>query len=220
MSFDSNVTVHSCWSSLYRATAQCGWLSIPSCLDVSSVHAEYSDSIDMEEYAHYDNPLNGGFHVVVPGEIIAFECPADLPGGASWADEQGVRRFGADFYADVFAEQGVGLVVRGDGSSYDARPFAARGIAVEDLPLDGGAELSLAQVDRFLSLVRLAPGAVAVHGGPGGLGAAGTLVAVLLISAHGFGAEEAVAWVRMAHPAALPAARMPSLTFTASSRRL
>jgi hypothetical protein len=37
---------------------------------------------------------------------------------------------------------------------------------------------------------------------------AGTLMAVWLISAGGFGAEAAVAWVRMAHPAGMPAAHV------------
>ena len=40
-----------------------------------------------------------------------------------------------------------------------------------------------------------------MHCGPGGLGPAAMLVAVWLMTAHGFGAAEALAWVRMSHPA-------------------
>ena len=48
---------------------------------------------------------------------------------------------------------------------------------------------------------------MAVHGGAGlGLGAAGTLIAAHLISGHGFLAADAIAWVRLVHPAALPSA--------------
>jgi hypothetical protein len=43
---------------------------------------------------------------------------------------------------------------------------------VEDLTLASDHDLSLADVDRFLSLVRLSPGMVAVHGGGEGLGVA------------------------------------------------
>ena len=74
---------------------------------------------------------------------------------------------------------------------------------MEDLPLRGGATPTLSEADRFLAVARLAPNAVAVHGGRGGLGAVGTLIVVHLISGHGFPSEAAIAWVRMIHPAAL-----------------
>jgi hypothetical protein len=107
----------------------------------------------------------------------------------------------------VFGDFGVDVVVRGcaDGV-YDTAAFAERGIEVEDLPLDDDAVPTFAEVDRFLAVVRYAPGAVAVHGGRGGLGAAGTLIAAHLISGHGFLAAGAIAWVRLIHPAALPSA--------------
>ena len=74
---------------------------------------------------------------------------------------------------------------------------------MEDLPLRGGVTPTLSEADRFLAVARLAPNAVAVHGGVGGLGTVGTLIAAHLISGHGFPSEAAIAWVRMIHPAAL-----------------
>jgi hypothetical protein len=130
-----------------------------------------------------------------------------------WLDTGGTRRFGPVFYADVFAELGIDVIVRSSSDSYDLTAFQDQGIEVEDLPLDS-APPTLAQIDRFISLVRQAPGVVAVHGGPGGLEAAATLIAVWLISAHHFRAAEAVAWVRMAHPAALPTAHQRFLQDT------
>ena len=107
----------------------------------------------------------------------------------------------------MFGDFGVDVVVRGcaDGV-YDTAAFTERGIEVEDLPLDDDAVPTFAEVDRFLAVVRFAPGAVAVHGGADGLGAAGTLIAAHLISGHGFMAADAIAWVRLIHPAALPSA--------------
>ena len=70
----------------------------------------------------------------------------------------------------------------------------------------------LRAVDRFLTLMRLSPGAVAVHGGgpDGSLGAGGRLlVEAYLIRRYGFGGAEAVAWVLMVHPGA--AARAASM---------
>ena len=210
---DDEPSLISCWKALHHAHSVCGWLHIshykPIPLHGPSTNddCKYERFLDMDEFAHYDSPLNGGFHVVAPGKLIAFDRPSDLPAGASWADEQGVRRFSAGFYAELFADMDVGVVLRaGGGGGYDAAAFWAWGMEVEDMPLDGDAELSLGDVDRFLSLVRLSPGAVAVHGGERGLGAAGTLMAVWLMSGHGFGAEEAVAWVGMVHPAGTPAA--------------
>ena len=203
LAYDDQVTIETCWRALNHAYSQCSWLRCQTdLLNEQKLSCDEMDNIDMDEYAHYDSPLNGGFHVVVPGELLAFDCPADLPDGALWADAGGARRFGAAFYADMFADMGVDVVVRGGDEPYDASAFAARGIGVEELPVCGDGELSLAEMDRFLSLARLAPGMVAVHGGAGGLGGAGLLVAVWLMSAHEFAAAEALAWVRLAHPAA------------------
>ena len=74
---------------------------------------------------------------------------------------------------------------------------------MEDLPICPDAPPTLFETDRFLTIARHSPGATAVHAGRGGLGAAGTLIVVHLISSHGFRSEAAIAWVRMIHPAAL-----------------
>jgi hypothetical protein len=205
--YDDQVSVESCWRALYKVHAERAWLMMHDELHdmgffkgAANQDCGNEEAIHMDEYAHYDSPLNGGFHVVVPGELLAFDSPSDLPDGALWADAGGVRRFSAAFYADIFADMGVDVVVRGSYSSYDAAAFTGRGIGVEDLPTRGDAP-SLGQIDRFLQLARKAPGMVAVHGGAGGLGSAAVLVAVWLMSAHGFRAAEALAWVRMAHPA-------------------
>ena len=204
--FDDQLTVRDCWSALHYASSRCGWLNH----DGTTSDPE-PGRLDMEEYAHYDNPLNGGFHSLVPDKLLVFNRPDDTPGGADWADVGAERRFSAAYYALVFGDFDVRVVVRvtdEDGAApYDAGAFAEHGIAVVDLPLGGGGVPTLAQIDRFLTLARQAPGAVAVHGGGGGLGAAGTLIAAHLIGAHRFQAAEAVAWVRMVHPAGLPGRR-------------
>ena len=207
VSYADQITVSSCLSAIQSARSS-GWLRIeaePLPGSATSPSMTSASAIDMDEFAHYDSPLNGGFHEVVPGKLLAFDCPAHLPADLPWEDSGGSRRFGPVFYADIFSELGVDVVVRAGACNYGAAAFQARGIGVEDLLLDA-APPTLAQIDRFLSLARQAPGAIAVHGGPGGLGAAGTLIAVWLISAHRFRAAEALAWVRMAHPAGLPTA--------------
>ena len=82
--------------------------------------------------------------------------------------------------------------------------FEERDMAVERLACQGGAMLH--DVDRFLTLARLSPGPVAIHGlqGPG-LGSGGeVLVSSLLMQRHGFDARSALAWLRVCHPPAPP----------------
>ena len=218
--FDDELAVEDCWRALHHVNANCGWLKLDAKHRMRIFRQDNDeeaepDTIDMEEYVHYDNPLNGNLHVLVPEKLLVFDRPADLPDGQLWADAGGERRFSAAYYAEVLCDFDVAVVLRAcdedaaaaDGHGYDAGAFAARGIEVEEVGLDAdGGVPTMAEIDRFLAVARHAPGAVAVHGGAGGLGAAGTLIAAHLISAHRFRAKDAVAWVRMIHPAALPPA--------------
>ena len=65
-----------CWRALARVRAL-GWVDFslhPSARD----EGEALDSrIDLREHLHYDCPANGGIHVLVPGRLIAFDCPHD-----------------------------------------------------------------------------------------------------------------------------------------------
>jgi hypothetical protein len=211
VTYDDALEVHDCLSALHHVNKHCGWLQLSSKYSLPPRQLDPSEhnpnTIDMEEYVHYDSPLNGTLHVLVPDRLLVFNCPTDLPAGAPWADCAGVRTFSPAYYADLFGDFGVAVVVRGCGDgAYDPSPFAAQGIEVEDLLLDGDGAPTLSAIDRFLSLARRAPGAVAVHGGAGaGLGAAGALIAAHLMGAHAFLAQDAIAWLRMVHPGALPA---------------
>jgi hypothetical protein len=203
------VEVADCWHALFRVR-ELGWV------DFNSSNVDVSRCIDMLEYLHYDGLANGALHTIVPGKLIALPCPVDLSrGGATWADEGGVRRFSAAYYADILSELDVCLVVRCGGPPYDTRALASLRIGVEDLHIIGGADPYadasaglLRAADRFLTLAGLAPGAIALHGGgrDGSLGAGGRLLAeTYLIRGHGFSGPAALAWLVMAHPG--PAAR-------------
>ena len=41
----------------------------------------------MDEYTHYDDPLNSNLHEVVPGKFIAFKGAVDLGGQAKYQDD-------------------------------------------------------------------------------------------------------------------------------------
>ena len=134
IAYSDQLVVSDCWSALGHAFTQCGWLNLESrhFLSPQPNRRGCPDSLDMREYVHYDCPLNGGFHAVVPDKLFVFDCPADLPDGAPWADAGGERRFGAAYFADVFGDFSVDVVVRccdvEGASCYDAGAFAERGI--------------------------------------------------------------------------------------------
>lgn len=167
----------------------------------------------MQEYLYYDSTVNGSMRTIVPGKLLALLCPAELPGGAWWADLDGGRRFSAGYFADLQGDFDVKMVVRCCGAAYDPRAFEQMSIGVEDLLFECAATPAacpqmLRAVDRFIILMRLSPGAIALHGtGPdGSLGPAGwLLVEACLIRLHCFDGAAAMAWVLMAYPP--PAAR-------------
>jgi hypothetical protein len=242
MRLDAYFSVSDCWRALHAAMTK-GWI------DFDQDEVDLDRTIDMQEYLHYDSPVNGCFHVVVPSELIALQCPADLESlrttsdcpiddmssktSKLWADIAGRRHFAPDYYAEILSKDfDVQVVVAcdhaatssADGgatdehaerrSTYDERAFTAHGVAVERLaarrtpgaPPDGAL---LRDVDRFLTLARVSPGPVAIHGGPAaaGLGPSAELLATaLLIHRHGLDAPAALAWLRIVHP---PAAARP-----------
>ena len=108
---------------------------------------------------------------------------------------RGARYFSPAFYSDLFAHLGVSLVIRAASCDYDASPFDARGIEVEDL-LDHPAAVAddddprdevpssdtcaaaaglLRAADRLCTLAGATDGLIAVHGHANHSGVAATL---------------------------------------------
>ncbi len=180
-----------CWSGLLRGK-QLGWVRFES------------DGFNIEQYQHYDNPLNGDLHEVVPGKFVAMGSPRDIANGKPWGDvlrggEFCRRDFSPAHRAQDLAEFGVRCVVRLNQPQYSAASFAAAGIAVADLYFEDCTPPPVDVVAKFLALAETLPAPLAVHC-KAGLGRTGTLIALHMMKHHGFGAREAIAWLRILRP--------------------
>jgi hypothetical protein len=201
---DGNVSVTDYWKALYHAKSL-GWIDLSKDPDLcpEEKNSAGSKRLELEECIHYSDPVNANLHVVLPGKLLFISNPADLPDDRQWMDDGATRLFSPAFYADLLGEFDVVLVICLEDCGYDRTPFLERGIGVEELHLRHDTPDILRAADRFLSLLRAAPGAVAIHGGADGLRYAGTLVSAHMMSRLGFGAADAAAWMRMACPALL-----------------
>ena len=192
---DFLLSLADCWSGLHRGR-QLGWVARPS-----HAGSPFWGDIDVDNYEHDDDPLNGDLTEVVPGELFAFRGPQDLAGGALYQDDalRFTRAFAPAFYADTLKDAGVTDVVRLNEAHYDPAAFAAAGIRHHDLAFEDCTNPPGHVLTAFFRIVDAATGAVAVHC-KAGLGRTGVLIAIHLMRSHGFTARGAMGWLRIMRP--------------------
>ena len=174
------------------------------------------DGFDIEEYQHFDSPLNADLNEVVPGKLIAMRGPTSIASGALWEDvmqgdgEFGHRDFSPQHYIDILHQFNVQAVVRLNEAWYPKQDFIDGGIAVADLHFDDCTSPPVHVAAKFLAIAEALPGAVAVHC-KAGLGRTGTLVALYMMKHHGFSARAAMGWLRIVRPGSVIGAQQQFL---------
>ena len=186
-----------CWCALLTGKGL-GWLS----KWYSSPNSTLTEGLDMEEYLHYDDPENGGLHFIIPNRLLVFNCPSSLGEGLLWKDVDGKRLFDPAYYGELLPDFKIALVVRCcEENEYVDEFQSMHDIPVETINVnDGDLGRMLQRLDRFVTLIRAAPGAIALHGDRSGLGSAETLICSLLVRLFRFEAKAAEAWIRLLHP--------------------
>ena len=199
--FDLNLI--DCWRGLWRAK-KLSWVNFdPTC-----------DGFDVEEYEHFDSPLNADLHEIVPGKFVAMRSPRSLDEGAEWQDmytssgEFSHRDFSAKNYADILQQFDVRTVIRLNAPLYEADELRASGMAVAELFFEDCTSPPVEIVAKFLLLAEHLPGAIAVHC-KAGLGRTGTLIALYMMKHYGFTARAAMAADRAAGERDRAAAAVP-----------
>ena len=201
--FGGGITLRGCLTAI-RLSKSLGLLKSVKDLEVTKMKMR----IKSETMPHTSMQMDDAdslYQIIVPGRLLL---------ASSHRTQQTSSRHTLGCHAAACARLGVCLVLRvrerpAAGPDHFAIGFAARGIAVEDLPLGPGCLHMLRALDTLLAILRSAPGPVAVHADAAGLRAAEPLLAACLVTACGFAPGSAAAWLRMAHPAAGIAAGRP-----------
>jgi cell division cycle 14 len=190
--FDLNLI--DCWRGLWRAK-NLSWLSFDP----------DSENFDIDEYEHFDSPLNADLHEIVPGKFVAMRGPRSLDVDSPWQDMYtsggafSHRDFSPAHYADILEQFDVRTVIRLNAPQYEADELGAAGIAVAELFFEDCTPPPVEIVAKFLLLAEHLPGAIAVHC-KAGLGRTGTLIALYMMKHFGFSAREAMGWLRIVRP--------------------
>lgn len=146
------------------------------------------DTFDVEEYAKYALPQNGGFNWIIPEKLIAFPCPSDKP----------IHGLIVEEFCRLFECCGVKAVIRVCQQTYSSVRFKKKGIRHYDIEDSKEENPNEFIIQQFIEICRR-ESIVAVHC-QNGLGISVTLIGCYAIKHYNFTGQEFIAWARMCRP--------------------
>jgi len=149
------------------------------------------ETFNVQEYDMRQEVANGDMNWIVPGKILAFKGPRTTP--------KNQPSYPPSFYLGHLKGLGVKTIVRLNKNHYDKLIFIDEGMCHHDLYFGDGTIPSVQIVENFLQIVGESSGAIGVHC-KGGIGRTGTLICAYLMYKYDFGADDAIAWVRICRP--------------------
>lgn len=161
---------------------------------VGFINWHKGETFDADEYEHYEQVENGDLNWIVPGKFLAFAGPyGERKNFGGW------HTLTPEDYLEYFKTHKITSVVRLNKKMYDGQRFVDHGIQHHDLYFPDGTCPTDVILERFLEIAETEPGALAVHC-KAGLGRTGVLICCYMMKHHGFSAEEAMGWIRVARP--------------------
>lgn len=170
-------TILSCLKGLEKAISL-GWFSM--------------EKFDLEFYEGHNKVETGDLNWVIPGKLLAFSCP-------SIKEEDCWGNFTPELYAKLFKDIGISAVIRLNSPTYESSRFTKFSMRHYELHFPDGSCPTSDVVERFIRIVDMEYGAVAVHC-KAGLGRTGTLIGTYAIRKYHFPAEDFIAWCRICRP--------------------
>jgi len=151
-------------------------------------------NFNVKLYEEYERVDNGDMNWIIPGKYIAFSSPS-----ISQYDQDGYRTFTPDDYVPIFRKWGIGLVIRLNKETYDAKKFLKNGIKHLELFFADGSVPKMEIIDTFLEVCEKEKHGIAVHC-KAGLGRTGSLIGCYAMKHYNFPADAFIGYIRIARP--------------------
>ena len=152
------------------------------------------NNIRVDRIEKFQQVQHGDINWIIESKFLAFAGPS-----ASRLDEDGFEVLTPAYYAKLFKKIGVTNVVRLNVANYDPSEFEIHGITHHDMFFEDGSCPPPDIIKSFLSLVKNAKGAIAVHC-KAGLGRTATLIGLAVMLEYRVPAHVYIAWARIARP--------------------